>query len=849
MSEIFASKGPDIEQREIKHIFKAGEIAHECMVLLENNGILPLKPGKVALYGNGARRTVTGGTGSGEVNSRNIISIEDGLITAGFEINTGNWLNRQEENVEYNKSLYNKMIKEEAIKNNMPLTAVVFDHPFKEPEPIPIKGDDIDHESKTAIYVLSRISGEGFDRFCKPGDYLLFEQEKINIARLIKNYKNVIVILNIGAVMDLSFFKEIEGISALLLMTQLGSTGGEALVEVLTGESTPCGKTTDTWAYDYYDYPSSMNFSHNESVYEEVYEDGIYLGYRYFDSFLKKPLYPFGYGLSYTEFDIKVKGIKLKKTKATLLVNVKNIGDKYAGKEVVEVYYSAPLGKLDKPFKELIAFKKSGLLEPKEEELLEIEFDLRDMASYSMQDAAWLMEAGDYTLLVGNSSDNLKAVALFNLAIPVKTELLKNLFDVDMELEEIIPVDKPDIKIPARIKKILIDPSDIVAKKAEYQEERKELKTDKKEVITARDVLDKKASLEELVAQLSVEEMANLCVGSFRAEKGSIIGDASHFVPGAAGDSSLICKESRGIKNIIMADGPAGLRLQPHFKTDKNGKLIKGGEIFSDTVNPFDDSIPESETVDYYQYCTSIPIGWGLAQSWNTKLLEEAGDLVGREMEQFNVDLWLAPALNIHRNPLCGRNFEYFSEDPLISGKMAAAITRGVQKHKGKGTTIKHFAANNQEDNRYFVNAHISERALREIYLKGFEIAVKESQPLSIMTSYNLLNGIHTANYYDLIQSAARDEWGFEGMVMTDWFTSQNMPFQSGQYKPKYPISASTGCIFAGNDLQMPGCEKNVEDIIDAVKNNKEIDGFKITKADLQFNTLNILRIVLKTME
>jgi beta-glucosidase len=287
--------------------------------------------------------------------------------------------------------------------------------------------------------------------------------------------------------------------------------------------------------------------------------------------------------------------------------------------------------------------------------------------------------------------------------------------------------------------------------------------------------------------------------------------------------------ESRGVKNMILADGPAGLRLQPHFKTTKDGTLIKGGSILGDVIEPFETDLKDDEIVDYYQYCTAIPIGWALAQSWNEELVSQAGDMVGSEMEQFNVDLWLAPAMNIHRNPLCGRNFEYYSEDPLVAGKMAAAMTNGVQKHPGKGTTIKHFAVNNQEDNRYFVNAHVSERALREIYLKGFEITVRESQPLSIMTSYNLLNGIHTANSHDLLQGMARDEWGFEGTVMTDWFTSQHMDALTNKFEAKYPISASTGCIYAGNDIQMPGCQKNVDDIVEAVNTGKEIDGYYYT--------------------
>ena len=223
--------------------------------------------------------------------------------------------------------------------------------------------------------------------------------------------------------------------------------------------------------------------------------------------------------------------------------------------------------------------------------------------------------------------------------------------------------------------------------------------------------------------------------------------------------------------------------------------------------------------------------------------------MVGKEMELFGVDLWLAPTLNIYRDPLCGRNFEYYSEDPLVSGKAAAAITRGVQRHPGKGTTIKHFAANSQEDNRYFTNSHIRERAIREIYLKGFEVTVRESQPLAIMTSYNLLNGVHTANSYDLIQAAARDEWGFQGLVMTDWYTSQHEPDLTGSRETPYSISASTGCIFAGNDIQMPGCQKNVDDIIDAVRTGREIDGFHVALGDLQSCAANIIRIAAKMIK
>ena len=615
----------------------------------------------------------------------------------------------------------------------------------------------------------------------------------------------------------------------------------------------PSGKTTDTWAKNYMDYPSSAKFSHNESVHDEMYEDGIYMGYRYFDSFDVEPEYCFGFGRSYTEFEIKAGEISVNGNEVQIPVEVKNTGSKYAGKEVVQVYYSAIGGEIDKPYQELAAYKKTKLLAPGESEQLVLSYPVSQMASYSEKKAAWVLEQGEYVVRVGNSSASTEIAGIVEVKESVKTVIAKNLFALDVELEEIRPdagklAAKKQTGIGADVKRVVVDAAVIPTQTVAYQGEREEYHTDKTEKITMQDVLSGKATVEELVSQLTVDEMAQFCVGTLRADGGTIVGNASYTVPGAAGDTSSVCRESRGIKNMILADGPAGLRLQPHFKTTKDGTLLPGGEVIGDAYTPFDPNLKEDEVDDYYQYCTAIPIGWALAQSWNTELVEKAGDMVGAEMEQFHVDLWLAPAMNIHRNPLCGRNFEYYSEDPLVSGKVAAAMTNGVQKHAGKGTTIKHFAVNNQEDNRYFVNAHVSERALREIYLKGFEITVRESQPLSIMTSYNLLNGIHTANSHDLIQGMARDEWGFEGTIMTDWFTSQNMPMLTGKFKPIYPISASTGCIYAGNDMQMPGCQKNVDDIVKAVETGEEIDGYKITKADLQYNAANVIRVVAKTM-
>lgn len=857
MSEIYASKSKEVEQREIDHMNISRELAGECMVLLENDGALPLKEtGKIALFGNGVRRTVKGGTGSGDVNSRSIVNVEEGFKNAGFTVTSGSWLDKQGEMLDKSKGEYLEWVKAEAKKSSRSEFIIQFDHPYSAPAPVLITEEDCkEADTDVAVYVIARNSGEGSDRYNREGDYLLFAEEKKNLEMVAAHFKKTIVILNIGGVMELSVVKAIPGINAILLMGQLGNIGGDALADVVTGKVNPSGKTVDTWAKNYMDYPSSAKFSHNGSVHDEEYEDGIYVGYRYFDSFGVEPEYCFGFGRSYTDFSLQIDGAEAAGDRVQVRATVQNTGSVYAGKEVVQIYYSAPQGRMDKPYQELAAYHKTSLLKPGESEAMILTFAIKEMASYSEADAAWVLEKGDYVIRVGSSAGNTEVAAVLTLAEEVKTQIGKNLFPLDIQLKEI----KPDTTAAktayeknseglGRVYHGSIQSSCIKAEHMVYQGKREEYKTDREKKLTVQDVKNGDCTVEELVAQLTVEEMADMCVGTLRAGEGNVVGNASYTVPGAAGDTSSILKVSRGIKNMILADGPAGLRLQPHFKTTKEGKLLPGGSVMGDSFEPFDPDINEDEVDNYYQYCTAIPIGWSLAQSWNTELAEWAGDMIGAEMEQFGVDLWLAPAMNIHRNPLCGRNFEYYSEDPLVSGKIAAAITIGVQKHKGKGTTIKHFAVNNQEDNRYFVNAHVSERALREIYLKGFEIAVKESQPLSIMTSYNLLNGIHTANSYDLLQAMARDEWGFDGTVMTDWFTSQDMPEITGKFQPRYPISSSVGCIYAGNDIQMPGCWKNVDDIVEAVKTGREMDGFRITLADLQFNTANIIRVVLKTM-
>ena len=327
-------------------------------------------------------------------------------------------------------------------------------------------------------------------------------------------------------------------------------------------------------------------------------------------------------------------------------------------------------------------------------------------------------------------------------------------------------------------------------------------------------------------------QKAMLVCGRVKDGGAEVIGNASVTVPGAAGETTRILEEPYQIGSIVLADGPAGLRLQKHYEENPaDGSIYSLGQIESLENRIFQKEFLHEGSVSHYQFCSAIPVGTHLGQSFDVELLQEIGEMIGREMEEFGITLWLAPGLNIHRNPLCGRNFEYYSEDPLVSGKMAAAITLGVQKIPGVGTTIKHYACNNQEDNRWGVDSVVSERALREIYLKGFEIAVRTSQPMAIMTSYNKVNGVHAANHYDLCTTAARQEWGFAGIIMTDWTTTN-----SGHG------ASAARCIAAGNDLVMPGRVSDIQEIMDAVQGEKHL---RLPEKDLNACAARMLRIIL----
>ncbi len=843
-NKIYAAKDSAVSAREKEHMALSRSLAGECVVLLENDGALPLQgTERLALFGSGARHTVRGGTGSGEVNTRSDVNIEQGLEAAGFTVVTKPWLDKMDAGYVRAHEEHDERIARRAAELNIPLFFAGFPFPFQVPAPVKIAPEDL-AAADAAVYVISRTAGEGADRWNKRGDYLLFDEEKEQLTLLGEKYDRLIVVLNIGGVMDLSELLGIPGIGAVVLMGQLGNIGGDVLSDVLSGRVNPSGKLVDTWAKSYADYPSPA-FSHNNGdLDDEYYGEGIYVGYRYFDTFGVEPLYPFGFGRSYTTFEYSCGEAVLSGETVRAEVTVKNTGA-VPGRETVQLYFSPPEGQLPRPRQELLTYAKTKELAPGESETLTLTFKARQMAAYHPERAAWALEPGDYLIRAGVSSRDTRVAAVVRLTATVETVKLKNLF---ADADPVIEITPPPAGEPERFDAsvLFLLTGEIGTETAEYApEERPVLTTDKTDPVTAADILAGRASVEDLTAQLTPEELADYCVGTARAG-GSVLGLASYTVPGAAGDTSSVARESRGVPNLIMADGPAGLRLQPVFKTDKAGNLLPGGAVMGGFTEPFDPKYTDENSDTWYQYCTAIPIGWSLAMSWNMPVLERIGSMIGAEMEEFGVDLWLAPALNIHRNPLCGRNFEYYSEDPLISGKCAAALTRGVQSHPGKGVTIKHYAANNQEDNRYFTNAHVSERALREIYLKGFEIVVKEAAPMTVMTSYNLLNGVHTANSRDLIQRVLRDEWGFGGFVMTDWCTSQNNPALTAGTSVIYPISASSGCILAGNDVQMPGCQENVDDILRAVKTGEEVDGCRITLGDLQFCAANLLRVAIR---
>jgi len=828
------SVNQQVSKRENRNRVIARNAAAEGIVLLENDGVLPLQSNeRVVLMGSGATQTIKGGTGSGDVNERDVVNIYTGMKNAGFIITNQEWI--EEYNREYaeaKEQWRNKVLKAIEGKRNVP-HALIDEYvatKFETPLGRNLTQKEVDEaDTDIVVYVLSRNAGEAADRLEKPGDYYVTEEEKQQMIELTQCFSKMILVLNCGGPVDLGFLDEVQ-ICALVQLSQPGQEGGNAFADIITGKVTPSGKMTDTWACRYEDYPNADTFSHNNgNVEQELYKEGIYVGYRYFDTFQVKPRIPFGFGLSYTDFTIKAMQTSLKETKEAewevcVQVEVTNIGKNYAGKEVVQIYTSCPQGKLRKEYQRLCAFGKTPLLQPGEKCVLQISFPIMQLTSFDEEESSYVMEKGSYLVSVGNSSVSNEVCAKLDLDESVSLLVVDAICPLQQPLMEMEPGIVPE-KEYGDISILSLKAEDISSYTVVYSDVTPEKN-------------DGKAG--ELVESLSVEQLLALTSGDpgkgqDAFDTAETFGSSGLSVPGAAGEThSCASKEPWNLASIVLADGPAGLRLCPRYTVRPDGSIVK--QSFADTIEHgiFASEEEISGATYYYQYCTAIPVGTMLAQSWNMELMEQIGSAVAEEMEEFGVTLWLAPGMNIHRNPLCGRNFEYYSEDPLLSGVMAAAITLGVQSKKGVGTTIKHLACNNQEDNRKNSDSIVSERALREIYLHGFEIAVKHSQPMSIMTSYNLLNGVHTANSYDLITKAARDEWGFKGVVMTDWTTTG------------IGGSSPVECMKAGNDLIMPGSHQDIEILQKALEgsNNETLDIREVKKC-----VLHLVDIILQSNE
>lgn len=851
----------NIQPFEIKHTNAVRTIAPECTVLLKSNGLLPLAaPEKIAAYGSGVRKTIKGGTGSGDVNIRHLVTVEEGLEKAGFMITSKAWLDEYDRIIAASRIEFVNEIKEYARLNGLNPVLAALGRMMPAPEydlPLEIHGN-------TAIYVLARNSGEGTDRQAVAGDIELSATEIRDILAINAAYPKFVLVLNVGGLVNLTPVAAVENI---LLLGQLGTPTGDVLADLLLGKSYPSGKLAMTWA-PIREYPSTPGFGDPDDT---VYQEGIYVGYRYFDTVGKAPDYPFGFGLGYTDFSVTVKDFSADTEQAAVTVLIGNTGT-YAGKEVVQVYVTAPAGKLEMPYQELVGFAKSKELKPGEIDEITVKFTVKALAAYDPERACYCLAAGDYLIRVGNCSRQTVIGGILTINHEVITEQLKNICqNNDYPAPEPSPAPIPalssspdkDAAPPATpmtatmttamaaAVHITLDARRMVTRTVDYSPEPEPVADGG--TADWRTVRDRRQSLSQFIGSLTEEQLARLCLGYYEEQSETVtaVGNAAVTIAGAAGETTAAFEQYH-VPTLTMVDGPAGIRVSNQYRLVAGRPKpvtspMTGMAEFLDAeaLAKMAAMTPpaEKDALICYAYCVAIPIGTALAQSWNTEAVRLCGDIVGTEMAMFGVNFWLAPAMNIQRSPLCGRNFEYYSEDPLLSGLIGAAMTAGIQDHQGCAVAVKHFACNNQETNRYVSNSIVGERALREIYLKAFEICVRESQPHAIMSSYNLINGEHACSSKDVQTYVLRDEWGFRGLVMTDWLVTRSLLAESSGRQNKYPIASAAGCIKAGNDLVMPGGPTDLANIMRALADERH--PYPLTKAELQVAAMRILEKIL----
>ncbi|WP_438445054.1 glycoside hydrolase family 3 C-terminal domain-containing protein [Gorillibacterium sp. sgz5001074] len=780
------------------------KVAAEGAVLLKNEGgALPLREGeRVSVFGRSQIDYYRSGTGSG------------GSVNVAYTTNLLGGLRKKTQLAvdEEMAAVYEKWRESHPFDNGGGGWAA---EPWHQQE-MPLT-DELVAEARSrsgkAIVVIGRTAGEDQDNADAPGSYRLTADEEAMLRLVTAHFEQTIVVLNVSNIIDMSWMNDgahLHPIPCVIYAWQGGMEGGNAIADVLAGDVTPSGKLTDTIAYSIGDYPSTRNYGHED---RNVYQEDIYVGYRYFETFCPERVqYAFGYGLSYTDFQVEFGEAKQADRDGTLCLEaeatVTNTGSAYAGQETVQLYYEAPQGLLGKPVKALAAFAKTQLLQPGESQRLTLRFPVKAMASYDDAGAtghasAYVLEAGVYRLYAGTSVKDV-----VRLTVEGQEGYAVETLQVVEQLEEALA---PAVAF-TRMKPGPRRPDGTYELTYESVPTRRESLADRiarRMPVTLeqtgdrgyklRDVQEGRVSMEAFIAQLSDQDLAAIVRGEGMCSPLVTPGTASAF--GGVTDGL----QRFGIPVASTADGPSGIRMDSGHKA------------------------------------TQVAIGTLLAATWNPELIEELYVLEGRELLSNHIDALLGPGMNIRRSPLNGRNFEYFSEDPLITGLFAAACTRGIKKG-GSNSTLKHFACNNQEKFRHTVDAVVSERALRELYLKGFERAVKEGGADCIMTSYNPVNGHWAASNYDLNTTVLRGEWGFEGIVMTDWWAKMNDVADGGPGDVRY-----TGfMVRAQNDLYMVvsnyGAEINSNDdnTIESLENGT------LTRGELQRSAANICRFLMK---
>lgn len=823
----------------------ARKIAEESIVLLKNaDHILPLKEKKeITFFGRTQIGTLYSGNGSGGANIAGCGTIleecekrgikPESLLKEFYEYKASAEQVTEEDEFDWTKvsEMVNSGIMYEIFgKYKAPLDE------YDVPETLIFQAAE---KTDTAIFVIGRNSGgEECDRHL-PEDYYLTRSEESLLKDICTHFANVVIVLNVNGLIDLSWMKKYASIKSLLFIGIPGEEGASALAGILTGEINPSGKLAVTIAEHYEDYPSADHFSwdkeHLENIldYESyglsseengstgftkspvtVYWEDIYTGYRYFDTFGKQVLYPFGYGLSYTAFAISDALVKKQNGGILVTADVKNIGE-MSGKEVIQIYLSKvyPAEGVERPYQELKGFEKTSDLAPGEKEQVKIWIPWRELAVYDEERAAWVIESGDYLLKMGNSSRDTFVKGLICVEKTILAEQCTNCLNItecnngkiefltqkenDAEMASVLNITEQNKDVSGQ-NIIFVTPEDV----HDVQENRK----CGKETISKAETTVSEREKERNLAELSIKELAALCVGYGPGTPFAAVGDRSDpstifddegkpmttnsHPTGYPGYVSPAIEE-KGIKSVFYKDGPAGI----------------GGVAW--------------------------PTEMLIACSFDKKLWQMFGDAVGKECEEQQVNVWLAPAVNLHRNPLCGRNFEYFSEDPYLTGVCACEITKGVQNSRPVIVCPKHFAANEQETFRRgnagknvdAVDSILTERALREQYLKPFEMLVKDAGIACIMTSFNKINGSFSGGSHDLCTHILREEWGFEGAVVTDW-GDMDM------------VVDGADAVAAGNDIVMPGGPPVIRQIL------KGCEEGRVTREELEQAVRHLLIMI-----